>query len=204
MKMTSSADALLKSASATSFPLGSGSRKSGAPVPSGSMVELTATMQRSCNGNGRVSNGKRRSMAGLQGRASVGRAQSKPETRRPRRPKECRSPKPESADPSNRLAAHRLKLFSDFDFRLSFGLRVSAFGFHGRRPCSRPWCGLGVALVWPWGGFGVALGWPWSGLGVALYSRVYGFRVALGWLWGSLGVALGCLPLAYKMALGWL
>src|ERR1035437_10015926 len=94
--------------------------------------------------------------------ASVGPSQNpKPEGRRP---KERRRPKPESADPSNRLAAHRLKLFSDFDFRLSFGLRVSAFGFHGRRPCSRPCGSLGVALGWPWGGLGVALGWPWGGL----------------------------------------
>ena len=65
MKMTSSAGAFLKSASAMTFPLGSGSRKSGAWVPSGSIVELTATMQRTWNGKGRLSNGKRRRMAGF-------------------------------------------------------------------------------------------------------------------------------------------
>jgi hypothetical protein len=38
----------LKSASETVFPLVSGRRKSGATVPSGSIVELTATMEKSC------------------------------------------------------------------------------------------------------------------------------------------------------------
>src|ERR1035437_3895434 len=60
MKMISSAGACLKSASENSFPLGSGSRKSGAWVPSGSIVELTATMQRTCYVRRRLSNGKRR------------------------------------------------------------------------------------------------------------------------------------------------
>ena len=40
---------------ACSFLLGSGTRKSDAWVPSGSIVELTATMQRGCIGNGRPS-----------------------------------------------------------------------------------------------------------------------------------------------------
>ena len=48
MKTTSSAGAPLKSASEQALPLGSGSRKSGAWVPSGNIVELTATMQRTC------------------------------------------------------------------------------------------------------------------------------------------------------------
>src|ERR1035441_6357264 len=64
MKTTSSAGALLKSAKETCFPPGSGSRKSGALVPSGSLVELTATMQRSCIGVGRLSNGKTRGTPG--------------------------------------------------------------------------------------------------------------------------------------------
>ena len=44
MKTTSNAGALLKSASETILPLVSGSLKSGALVPSGNIVEFTATM----------------------------------------------------------------------------------------------------------------------------------------------------------------
>jgi hypothetical protein len=44
MKTTSNAHASLKSASVTDLPEVSGRRKSGALVPSGNMVELTATM----------------------------------------------------------------------------------------------------------------------------------------------------------------
>jgi hypothetical protein len=50
MKTTSNAGAFLKSAEETSFPLVSGSRNSGAFVPSGSIVELTATMTAIWNG----------------------------------------------------------------------------------------------------------------------------------------------------------
>jgi hypothetical protein len=59
MKMINSAGAPSKSASEKGFPLGSGSRKSGAWVPSGNIVELTATMQRTCYVQRRLSNGKR-------------------------------------------------------------------------------------------------------------------------------------------------
>ena len=44
MKTTTKAGALLKSASETVLPVVSGSLKSGARVPNGSIVELTATM----------------------------------------------------------------------------------------------------------------------------------------------------------------
>ena len=44
MKTTSNAGAFLKSASETTLPLVSGSLKSGAFVPSGNIVEFTATM----------------------------------------------------------------------------------------------------------------------------------------------------------------
>ena len=44
MNTTTSAGALAKSESETCFPLGSGNRKSGAFVPSGNIVEFTATM----------------------------------------------------------------------------------------------------------------------------------------------------------------
>jgi hypothetical protein len=71
---------------------------------------------------------------------SAGRGRNpKPEGRRP---KEIRSPKPEPADPCNRLAAHRIKRFSDFGFRPSFGFRFSTFGFQGCPPCFPLWCGL--------------------------------------------------------------
>src|ERR1035437_643120 len=60
---------------------------------------------------------------------------SKSETRRP---KAERNPKSEGrihSHPSG-VAVHRLKPFSDFGFRPSFGSRVSAFGFKGCQPCA--------------------------------------------------------------------
>ena len=50
MKMTSNAGWSLKSASETVFPLVSGNRKSGAVVPSGSMVEGVNDMRGIWNG----------------------------------------------------------------------------------------------------------------------------------------------------------
>src|ERR1035441_2240886 len=74
--------------------------------------------------------------------------------RRMGRPKEIRSPKPEPRGPCNQLAVHRLKRFSDFEFRLSFGFRFSTFGFQGCPPCSRLWCGLNHACTSHVPGFG--------------------------------------------------
>jgi hypothetical protein len=95
--------------------------------------------------------------------------------RRMGRPKESRSPKSEPADPCNRLAAYRIKRFSDFEFRPSFRFRFSTFGFQCCPPCSRLWCGLGVALGWLWGAYQVAINTLWGG-----------FEVALMWLWAAL------------------
>src|SRR5215471_14146140 len=48
MKITTNAGAFFKSLRETVFPLVSGSPKSGARVPSGNIVELTATMTKIC------------------------------------------------------------------------------------------------------------------------------------------------------------
>src|SRR5437660_9570908 len=57
MNTTTKAGAFLKSARETVFPFVSGSWKSGAFVPSGSIVELTATMEGIWDRAGSLSNG---------------------------------------------------------------------------------------------------------------------------------------------------
>ena len=132
-----------------------------------------------------------------------------------RRPKEIRSPKPEPADTCNRLAAHRIKRFSDFEFRPSFGFRVSTFGLQVCPPCSRLWCGLYHACT----SHVPRMHLPISSQALGLYlprtSHVPGFgRLCPAILHslfclqpsprGGFGVALGCLSVGYQHALGWL
>src|ERR1035441_6047971 len=140
MKTTSSAGALLKSASATTFPLGSGSRKSGALVPSGSIVELTATMQRTWNGKDRLSNGKRRRMAAVQGLSALGWPRAKSETRRP---KAERNPKSEARARRYLQPISRPSDQAILGFRVSAFFRVSGFDL---RTSGLP--ALFSALVW--------------------------------------------------------
>jgi len=77
-----------------------------------------------------ISNLKPHSAA--QGCSNVGPGRSKPEIRRP---KAERNPKAEVRIDSHPggAAASRLRPFSEFGFRPSFGLRPSAFGFQGCR-----------------------------------------------------------------------
>src|ERR1035441_7698780 len=109
-----------------------------------------------------------------------------------RRPKEIRSPKPEPADTCNRLAAHRIKRFSDFEFRPSFGFRVSTFGLQVCPPCSRLWCGLYHACTSHVPRMYLALGG---------FARPFCLQPSPR---GGFGVALGCLSVGYQHALGWL
>jgi hypothetical protein len=56
MKITNKADAVLKSEGETSRPFVSGNRNSGAFVPNGNIVELTATMPEKCDDLAGLSN----------------------------------------------------------------------------------------------------------------------------------------------------
>jgi hypothetical protein len=119
-----------------------------------------------------------------------------------RRPKEIRSPKPEPRGPCNQLAVHRLKRFSDFEFRLSFGFRFSTFGFQGCPPCSPLWCGFDVALadfaliLYFFSAFcllpsAFAPVWLWAALPGPSAFIILPSTFASGWLQDSLSVASG-------------
>src|ERR1035441_10304274 len=213
MKMTSSAGALLKSAKETCFPLGSGSRKSGASVPNGSNLEVRGTMQRSCIGMGRLSNGKTRGpqaassggtgpwrSAPVLGRSNIGRRRTPTEFGRVKMLVACYA----------RRRAHSATVASAVTDRSPRNVRFCP-GIQ-RKPAQtragKPalprlggrievalvwlWCGFGVALVEPWWSLGGALGWPWGAFVLRSLCLVYGLEVALGWLWVALpGLLIG-------------